>query len=155
MNEVNYMVALGSDHGGYILKEEVKKHLQAQGIEVKDFGTSGTQSVDYPDVAHEVAKAVANGEVEKGILVCGTGIGISIAANKVPGIRAAVCTDTFMARMSREHNNANVLALGERVLGIGLGLDIVDIWLKTPYSFGERHMARVEKIAGIEKKYVK
>ena len=117
-----------------------------------DFGTCDAQSVDYPDYALSVAEAVTSGECERGILICGTGIGISISANKVPGIRAALCTNGFMARMSREHNNANVLALGERIVGLDLAIDIVDIWLKTEF-LGDRHQKRVDKIEAIEKKY--
>jgi len=149
------MIAIGSDHAGYELKEEIVKFLQEKGYEVKDFGTSSSScSVDYPDFALTVAEAVINGECEKGILVCGTGIGISISANKIPGIRAALCTDSFMAKMSREHNDANVLALGARVVGTGLALDIVDAWLKTEFA-GGRHKTRVDKISKIEEKYLK
>jgi len=147
------LIAIGSDHGGYNLKMEIIKHLEKNGYEVKDFGTSSCDSVDYPDIALPVAKAVISGECEKGILVCGTGIGISIAANKVPGIRAALCTDTYMARMAREHNNANVLALGGRVLGPGLALDIVKTFIETPFSGEERHQRRIDKISSIEKNY--
>jgi len=146
------LIAIGSDHGGYNLKMEIIKHLEKNGYEVKDFGTSSCDSVDYPDIALPVAKAVISGECEKGILVCGTGIGISIAANKVPGIRAALCTDSFMARLSREHNDANVLALGGRIIGTELALDIVDVWLKTEFS-GGRHKTRIDKISQIENIY--
>lgn len=142
-------VGIGSDHGGYNLKREVIKHLERD-HEVLDFGTCGSDSVDYPDYGLKVAKAVINGECERGIVICGTGIGISISANKVLGIRAALCTDSFMARMSREHNDANVLALGERIVGVDLALDIVDVWLKTEFV-GGRHKVRVDKITEIEK----
>ena len=128
-------IAVGSDHAGYELKKEIMNNLVQQGYRVKDYGTNCKESsVDYSDFGLAVAEAVKNGECEKGIVVCGTGIGISISANKVPGIRAALCTDSYMAKMSREHNNANVLALGSRVLGTGLALDIVDSWLKTEFS---------------------
>ena len=146
------MIAIGSDHGGYNLKMEIIKHLEKNGYEVKDFGTSSCDSVDYPDIALPVAKAVISGECEKGILVCGTGIGISIAANKVPGIRAALCHDTFSARAAREHNDANVLTMGQRVIGPGLAGDIVAAWLQAEFQ-GGRHERRVAKICAIEKKY--
>jgi ribose 5-phosphate isomerase B len=146
------MIAIGSDHGGYLLKAEIIKFLEDKGLTVKDFGTNCSDSVDYPDYGQAVAEAVSSKECEKGIVICGTGIGISIAANKVPGIRAALCTDTYMARMSREHNDANILAMGERVVGSGLALDIVEIWLNTAFA-GGRHSNRVDKISNIEKKY--
>jgi ribose 5-phosphate isomerase B len=142
-------IALGSDHGGFTLKEEIKKYLNEKGMEYKDFGTHTTDSCDYPDIALPAARAVASGEYDRGILICGTGIGIGIAANKVQGIRAALCHDTFSARASREHNNANILTMGERVIGRGLAMDIVDIWLKTEFT-GGRHQRRVEKIHEIE-----
>lgn len=142
-------VALGSDHGGFTLKEEIKEYLKKQGIQYKDFGTHSTDSCDYPDIALPVAKAVAAGEMDKGILICGTGIGIGIAANKVQGIRAALCHDTFSARASREHNDANILTMGERVIGKGLALNIVEIWLNTEFS-GGRHQRRVDKIEQLE-----
>lgn len=142
-------VAIGSDHGGFYLKEDIKKYLEEKGIEYKDFGTSNTESCDYPDIARPLAEDVAKGTYDRGILICGTGIGIGIAANKVKGVRAALCHDTFSARASREHNNANVLTMGERVIGKGLALDIVDIWLNTEFS-GGRHQRRVDKITEIE-----
>ena len=120
------MIAIGSDHAGYALKCQVMDHLREQNIEFEDFGTYSTQSCDYPDYARKVAMAVASGKCEKGILVCGTGIGMSMAANKVDGIRAAVCSDTFSARATRMHNNANIICFGERVVGPGLANDIVD-----------------------------
>lgn len=147
-------IAIGSDHAGYKLKDEIVKFLKANNYEVVDFGTCDSKSVDYPDYGLIVAEAVKNGECEKGIVICGTGIGISISANKVPGIRAALCTNGFMARMSREHNNANVLALGERIVGLDLAIDIVDIWLKTEF-LGDRHQKRLDKIEAIEKKYIR
>lgn len=140
------MIALGCDQGGYELMQEVKKHLEARGLEYKDFGTYSSASVDYPIYGKKVAHAVADGECEKGILICGTGIGISIAANKVKGIRAALCTDCFTAEATRLHNDANILALGGRVVGPGLALKIVDTFLDTPFSGAERHARRVSMI---------
>lgn len=147
-------IGIGSDHGGYNLKREIIDFLKKREYEVIDFGTYGTDSVDYPDFGLKVAEAVKGGECDRGIVVCGTGVGISISANKVPGIRAAVCTNSYMARMSREHNDANILALGERVVGLDLALDIVDTWLKAEFQ-GGRHLARVGKIGEIEEKYSK
>lgn len=145
-------IALGSDHGGYYLKEEIKKFLEEEGFEYHDFGSFGPEAVDYPDFARQVAEAVARGEFERGILCCGTGIGVAIAANKVPGIRAALCHDTFSARASREHNDANILTLGGRVIGPGLAREIVITWLKAEFA-GGRHARRVTKIAALEEKY--
>ena len=130
------MIALGCDHGGYELKQEIIKHLQERKIEFKDYGCDSLESVDYPVYAKKVANVVASGECEKGILICGTGIGISIAANKVKGIRAALCTDCFMAEATRLHNDANILALGGRVVGPGLALKIVDTFLDTEFMAG-------------------
>lgn len=143
-------VALGADHGGYELKETIRRHLEARGLEVLDFGTHSQDSVDYPRFGFAVGNSILKGEADLGIAVCGTGLGISIAANKMPGIRAAVCSDTFSARMSREHNNANILALGARVVGVGLALDIVDIFLKSEFS-GGRHALRLDLIGDIER----
>ena len=140
------MIALGSDHGGFALKQEVIKHLEARGLEYKDYGTYSDASCDYPVYGKAVAHAVADGECEKGIIICGTGIGISITANKVPGIRAALCSDCFSAEATRQHNNANILALGARVLGEGLALKIVDTFLDTPFSNDERHVRRISMI---------
>ncbi len=143
-------IGLGSDHGGYNLKGEIKKHLASKGIEVIDFGTeNGVDSVDYPIYGEKVAKAVISKDVDYGILCCGTGIGISLAANKVKGIRCAVVSDTFSAKMSKAHNNANMLSLGERVIGKGLALEIVDAWLNTEFE-GERHLRRVNMLNDIE-----
>lgn len=147
-------IALGSDHGGYRLKETIKKYLVEKNVDYYDFGTNSTESVDYPAFGMKVAEAIASGEYDRGILCCGTGIGISISANKVPGIRCAVVTETYSAKMSREHNNANILALGERVVGEGLALEIVEIWLHTEFA-GDRHLRRVHLIEDIEKKYGK
>lgn len=143
------IIGIGSDHGGFELKEFVKEYLDKSGVEFVDFGTYNKDSVDYPDFGKKVADAIVNKEVERGIVICGTGIGISIAANKVKGIRCALCGDTYSARMSREHNNANVLALGARVLGVGLALDIVKVWLESEFLAG-RHEIRVNKISDIE-----
>lgn len=147
-------IALGSDHGGYRLKNEIISFLKENGYELKDFGTYSTESCDYPDFAEKVAEAVVSKEFDFGILVCGTGIGISISANKVPGVRAALCSDTFSAHATREHNDANILALGERVVGSGLALDIVKTFLTSKFQ-GERHQKRIDKISLIEKKYNK
>lgn len=145
-------IALGSDHAGFQLKNEIIKHLEGRGIELKDFGTYGGQdSCDYPDYAEVVAHEVVNKNYDFGILVCGTGVGISIAANKVKGIRAALCGDTFSAHSSREHNDANILALGQRVVGVGLAMDIVDIFLKSEFQ-GGRHQNRVNKLNNLEVK---
>ena len=142
-------IVIGCDHGGFELKTHVIKYLKEQGIELFDFGTYTEDSCDYPDVAEKVAKAVANGEYEKGILICGTGIGISIAANKVDGIRAALCGDVYSAKMTRKHNDANILALGGRVVSIEKGLKLVDIFLNTPFE-GGRHQQRIDMITAIE-----
>ena len=142
-------IAIGCDHGGFELKQAIIQYLESKGHEYQDFGTHSAESCDYPDIAVPVAQSVANGEFEKGILICGTGIGIGIAANKVNGIRAALCHDTFSAHASREHNDANVLTLGQRVVGTGLALDIVDIWLNTAFE-GGRHQRRIDKIHACE-----
>ena len=140
------MIELGSDHGGYGLKQEVIKHLKERGLEYKDYGCYSEESCDYPVYGRAVAEAVASGECERGIIICGTGIGISITANKVPGIRAALCHDCFSAEATRQHNDANVLAMGARVIGPGLALKIVDIFLDTPFSNDERHVRRIGMI---------
>lgn len=137
------MIALGSDHGGYGLKQEIMKHLTEKGIEFKDYGCYSEEACDYPVFGKAVAEAVAGGACEQGILICGTGLGMSMAANKVSGIRAAVCHDCFSAQATREHNNANVLAMGARVVGPGLALRIVDTFLETPFSNDERHIRRI------------
>lgn len=147
-------IAIGSDHGGFRLKEEVKALLDSRGVSYEDFGCYSIDSVDYPDVAETVCAAILKQECSKGILICGTGIGISIAANKVPGIRAALCHDTFSAAATREHNDSNVLAMGERVIGAGLACEIVKTWLGTEFG-GGRHQRRVDKISAIEQKYNK
>ena len=146
-------VALGSDHGGYNLRHKIKDHLEEKGYDVVDFGTYEQVSVDYPDYALKVSLAITEGECDLGVLVCGTGLGISIAANKVKGIIAAPVSDTFSAEMARRHNNANILALGERVVGEGLALKIVDAFFEASFE-GGRHASRVDKIIEIEKKYL-
>ncbi|MBR4015965.1 MAG: ribose 5-phosphate isomerase B [Anaerotignum sp.] len=140
------MLALGCDHGGYPLMKEVIQYLDEQKIAYKNFGTFSEESVDYPVYGKMVAKAVAEGECEQGILICGTGIGISITANKIKGIRAALCGDVFSAKATREHNDANILALGARVTGPGLALEIVKAFLETPFSNDERHVRRIRQI---------
>lgn len=141
-------IALGADHGGFELKEKVKKHLLEKNIEVVDFGTHSTESVDYPQFGHAVGHAVANKEVDFGIIVCGTGIGISLAANKISGVRAALCTNTTMAKLTREHNDANILAMGGRIVGDVLALEMVDIFLSTEFA-GGRHQKRIDAIEKI------
>lgn len=143
------MIAIGSDHGGFALKQEVIAYLKKEGFEYKDYGCYSEAAVDYPDIASEVTAAIINNEAEKGILICGTGIGISIAANKVPGIRAALCHDHFSAVATRAHNNANVLALGGRNTGPEVAKDIVEGFLMTAFSQAERHQRRIDKIETI------
>ena len=148
-------IGLGSDHGGYNLKSEIITYLESKGIECIDFGTkNSTESVDYPAYGEMVANAVIEKEVDYGILCCGTGIGISLAANKVPGIRCAVVSDVFSAKMSKPHNDANMLSLGEGVLGRGLALEIVEAWISTEFE-GDRHSKRVDMIKQIENKHFK
>lgn len=142
-------IAMGSDHGGFNLRLVIKAHLIEKGYEVVDFGCENKESVDYPDYALKVAEAITSGDCELGVLVCGTGLGISIAANKVKGIIAAPVSDTFSAEMARKHNNANILALGERVVGEGLALKIVDAFFDAEFE-GGRHAGRVDKIKIIE-----
>lgn len=149
------MIAIGCDHAAVKLKNTIKEHLIAHGFEVEDFGCFSDASVDYPDYALKVAEAVAEQKSDKGILICGTGIGMSMAANKVRGVRCAHCSDTFSAKATRQHNDANVLALGERVVGVGLALEIVDCFVNTPFSNDERHIRRINKINDIESKYFK
>lgn len=143
------VIALGSDHGGFELKQAMMGHLKQKGIEFRDFGVFNSDSADYPDIAVALAEAVARGDYEKGVLFCGTGLGVSIAANKVSGIRAANCNDVFCAQMSREHNDANILTMGERVIGPELAAQILDVWLSTEFA-GGRHARRVEKIRSYE-----
>ncbi len=143
-------IAMGADHGGFSLKETIKQHLEEQGHEVLDLGTYDTASCHYPVYAEKVARAVAAGQAERGILVCGTGIGMSIAANKIPGIRAAAVSDCFTAQATREHNDANILCLGERTVGPGLAMRIVDTYLAAQFQ-GGRHQTRLDMIAALEK----
>ena len=140
------MIALGCDHGGYELKQEVIAYLEKNGLEYKDFGCYSTEAVDSPVYAKLVAKAIQSGECEKGILICGTGIGISITANKFKGIRAALCSDCFSAEATRLHNDANIVAMGARVVGPGLAIKIIDTFLNTPFSGEERHKRRIAQI---------
>ena len=140
------MIALGCDHGGFELMQDVIKYLESQNIEYKNYGTYSNESCDYPVFAKSVANAIVSGECEQGILICGTGIGISIAANKIKGIRAALCGDCFSAKATREHNNANILAMGARVTGPGLAIEIVKAFLGTDFSNDERHIKRINQI---------
>jgi ribose 5-phosphate isomerase B len=145
-------IALGADHAGFELKEALKGWLIERGLQVVDFGAHSAESVDYPDYAGQVAEAVAARKVERGVLVCGTGIGMTIAANKVPGVRAALCADGYTARMSREHNDSNVLALGGRMMGREMAVDILARWLETEFA-GGRHQRRVATISGLERRH--
>ncbi|MBE6887325.1 MAG: ribose 5-phosphate isomerase B [Ruminococcaceae bacterium] len=144
------MIVLAADHGGFHLKEEVKKHLEAKGIEILDVGTFTADSVDYPDMAVKGCEKILSGECERGIFFCGTGVGISIAANKVKGIRACCCSDHFSAKYTRLHNDANVLCLGGRVVGAGIACELADLFIETEFE-GGRHARRVDKIMAIEK----
>lgn len=143
------MIAIGCDHGGFELKEKVKNYLEGKGIAVADKGCYNKDSVDYPAFGHAVAKAVANGECEKGIVICTTGIGISISANKVPGVRCALCADSFSAKMTRLHNDANVLAMGAGIVGENLAYEIVDTFVNTAFSNEARHQRRIDQIEQI------
>jgi ribose 5-phosphate isomerase B len=143
-------IAIGADHGGFRLKQELIRFIQSLGHEVDDRGAYGSESCDYPDFAAAVCNRVISGEADRGILICGTGIGMSIAANKIPGIRCALVHDTFSAKATREHNDSNVLALGERVIGPGLAEEIVSIWLETEFSQGDRHCRRIDKVRELE-----
>ena len=141
-------VAIGADHAGFALKQVVMASFPD--VTFVDVGTSSLESCDYPDFAVAVARQVAAGEVDTGILICGTGVGMSIAANRVPGVRAAGCSETYTARLTRDHNNANVLCLGSRVVGEGVACDLVDVWLHTPFSGGERHQRRLDKVHALD-----
>lgn len=140
------MIAIGCDHGGFDLKQEIIAHLKENNLEVKDFGCYSKDSCDYPEFGHAVGKAVASKECEKGIVICTTGIGISISANKIKGVRAALCSDSLSAKMTRLHNDANVLALGAGIVGSNLAKEIVDVFLNTEFSNEERHQRRIDKI---------
>ena len=140
------ITAIGSDHGGFALKQQLMEHLNKEGYVLRDFGCFTEQSCDYPDIAHAVAKAVAAGECENGILICGTGIGMAMAAGKHPGIRAALCGDVYSAKLTRTHNDANILTMGARVIGPGLAEMIADTFLSTPFSNEERHVRRISRI---------
>ena len=148
----NEIVAVACDHGGFALKGEVIAHLEERGVKYEDFGTYSAESCDYPDFAEKACLAVTSGKCALAILICGTGIGISMAANKIPGIRAACCSDTFSARFTRMHNDANALCFGGRVVGPGLAIDMVDLFLDTEFE-GGRHQKRIDKITELEKKY--
>lgn len=140
------MIALASDHGGYDLKCQVIRYLEEKGLEYRDFGCYGKESCDYPDFGRKAAEAVADGSCDKGIVICTTGIGISIAANKVKGVRCALCSEPHSARMTREHNNANMLAMGGGMIGVNMALEIVEVFLNTPFSGEEKHARRVNKL---------
>ena len=144
-------IAIGCDHGALELKNTVKAHLEKRGFEVSDFGTYTSQSCDYPDFASAAARAVASGECEKGIVLCTTGIGVSIAANKIPGIRCALLSDVWSAKMTRLHNDTNMMALGAGVVGPSLALELVDVWMDTPFSGEARHQRRIDKVMDLEK----
>ena len=143
-------IAIGCDHGGYLLKQDILIWLEENDIDYEDFGCYSTESVDYPVFEEKAARAVADGACDKGIVICTTGIGVSIAANKVKGIRCALCTDSLQAEMTRRHNDANMMALGAAVVGEGLALEIVDTWLNTAFSHGERHQRRIDKLMALE-----
>ena len=140
------MIAIGSDHAGFEMKEALKKHLEEKGYEVKDFGTDSNQSCDYPEFAKAVSHCVADGMAEKGVLICGTGIGMSMAANKVKGIRAAVVGDAFSAQATREHNDANIICMGARVIDLEKATEFLDIFMSTDFSYGENHIRRIGKL---------
>ena len=146
------MIAIACDHGAYALKETLKKHLEKKGLEYKDFGTNSLDSCDYPDFAAPAAQAVASGECDRGIVLCTTGIGVSITANKVKGIRCALLSDVMSARLTREHNDTNMMALGAGIVGKNLALEIVDTWLTTEFSHDERHQRRIDKLMAVETK---
>ncbi|PYI51123.1 ribose 5-phosphate isomerase B [Paenibacillus flagellatus] len=146
-------IAIGADHAGFRLKDEIVKALREDGHEVEDFGCHCADSIDYPDYALPVGEKVASGEADRGILICGTGIGMTIAANKIPGVRCALVHDLFSAKATREHNDSNVLAMGERVVGPGVALEIVKVWIGTEFSEGPRHRNRIDKIKSLEEKY--
>jgi len=149
MGEEKTAIIIGCDHAAYSLKEKVKQYLIENGIEVEDVGTHSKDSVDYPDFAIQVASQVSAGKFKRGILICGTGIGMSMVANKFPHVRAALCNDLFSAKMSRVHNDANILAMGARVVGDGLALEVVNVWMNTPFD-GGRHQTRLNKFDKIE-----
>ncbi len=143
------MIAVCCDHGGLSLKKEVLRHLEEKGLEYKDFGTNSPESCDYPDIVKPLCQAIQRGECDKGVIICGTGIGISMAANKMKGIRAALCHDSFSAEFTRRHNDSNIIAFGARVIGPGLALQLLDIFLNTPFE-GGRHAVRVQKMMALE-----
>lgn len=144
-------IAIACDHGAYEYKEIVKKMLREEGHEIEDFGCYGTDSVDYPDYAGPAAQSVADGKNDRGIVICGTGIGVSIAANKINGVRCALCGDTVSAKLTREHNDSNVLAMGQRIIGEELMKEIVRVWMHTEFSHDDRHQRRIDKVMALEK----
>ena len=144
-------IPVACDHGAFEYKEIVKEMLTEMGHEVEDFGCHGCESVDYPDYAGPAAQSVADGKNDKGIVICGTGIGVSIAANKIKGIRCALCSDPVSAKLTREHNNSNVLAMGQRIIGVELMKEIVRVWVNTEFSHDERHQRRIDKVMALEK----
>ncbi|MBI4744230.1 MAG: ribose 5-phosphate isomerase B [Actinobacteria bacterium] len=148
-------IAIGSDHAGFELKEKLKKILETKNISCNDVGPDNDKLVDYPDYAEKTALLVASGICKRGILICGSGVGMAIVANKIPGVRAVLCSDVETARLSREHNDTNVLSLGARKINYELAIQIIDVWLNTDFSKDERHNRRVQKIKDIEKKYLK
>jgi ribose 5-phosphate isomerase B len=150
MIENNIKIALGSDHAGFELKEQLKIHLKDMGYDIKDYGTNSLDSVDYPDIAKSVCEGILAGECIKGILVCGTGLGMSISANKIKGIRAAVCSDTFSAKMASAHNDCQILAIGGRVVGMGLAVELVSSFLETNFDTSGRHKMRIDKIMSLD-----
>ncbi len=152
---MNMKIAIGADHGGVELKSEIIEYFKEKGYTYTDYGTYSAASVDYPDIGLKVAEAIKNKEADRGIVICGTGIGIGISANKVPGIRCAMLSDVYSAQMTREHNDANMMALGGRTIGPGLAVMIVDKFLNTDFSYEQRHQSRIDKITEIEKKYNK
>jgi len=143
------MIAIGCDHGGYALKQEIVNYLEEQGLEYKDCGCYGLESVDYPSYGREVANLVASGECDKGIVICTTGIGISITANRIKGIRAALCTNSLMAKLTRQHNDANILSLGAGIVGVNLALEITETFLSTSFSGADRQQKRIDGIEGV------
>ena len=150
MDSKKIKIAIGSDHAGYPLKQPLYELLLEEGYNIKDFGTYSLDSVDYPDIAKEVSTQIVDGNYDLGILICGTGIGVSITANKIKGIRAGACSDTFSAKMARAHNNANIIAFGSRVVGLGLAYEIAEAFLNTEFESGSRHEKRVNKINALD-----
>jgi ribose 5-phosphate isomerase B len=147
-------IAVGADHAGFPLKEPVIKYLKSEGFEVTDFGTNSTAAVDYPDFAEKVGEAIKDGKADMGIVLCGSGVGASVAANKIPGVRAGLCHDTFSARQGREDDDTNVLCMGARVVGESLALEILKSFVHAEFSGAERHLRRLNKVISVEKRYM-